>query len=159
MLEYLKLFGEWIKSVRTMSIAGTVAALALFLPAKWLEAIHMTPALDGAKPWLWLVFAVCISGIVYDSGNMVVIRERHKRRLRNLAFDEQDIMKRFVQRNGVTHDFHESDVPITNLLVRDKILSVGSPEMTGRNMYHFSTEPWILEYLKTNRRFVGLPKV
>jgi hypothetical protein len=157
-LEYLKLFEEWIKSVRTMSITGTVAALALFLPKCWLEAIHLYPTIDRFRPLLWLAFSVCVVGIAYDSGNILVIREKTKKRLRNLAKDEKSIMSRFVQRDGITHDFPESNVPMTNMLVRDKILFSGSPPMTGRNLYHFSTEPWILEYLKENRHLVGLAR-
>lgn len=139
-----------------MSIAGTVAALALFLPAKWMEAIQVSAAIDRFRPLLWLVLAICVAGILYDSGNLVVIRKKLKRRLRNLANDEKSVMCRFVQRDGITHDFPESNIPMTNMLVRDGILFRGNPPMTGRNNYHFSTEPWILEYLKKNRKFVGL---
>jgi hypothetical protein len=155
-MDYLKLIADWLKSVRTMSIAGTVAACALFLPEKWIQAARIDSAIDKFRPLLWLVLVSCIAGILYDTGHIVFVRQKLKRRLRNLANDEKDIMRRFVQHNGVSHQFHESEGTITHLLVRDRILFAGNPPITGNNHYNFLTEPWIVEYLKKNKKLVGI---
>ncbi len=72
-LEYLKLFAEWIKSVRTMFVAGAVAALALFAPERRLEAIHIYPAVDRFRPLLWLVLAISAAGLLYEVGKVILI--------------------------------------------------------------------------------------
>src|SRR5260370_19243369 len=71
-LEYLKLFAEWIKSVRTMFVAGMVCALALFAPERRLEAIHIYSAVDRFRPWLWLVLAISAAGLLYEVGKVIL---------------------------------------------------------------------------------------
>jgi hypothetical protein len=155
-LEYLKLFGEWIKSGRTMFIAGTVAALALFLPPYWLESVQIYSAIDHLRPLLWLVFSISPVGLAFDGGKAVFTRQRLKRRLRGLAREEQHALSHFVQAGGTSYPFPRYEVHVVGRLLMDKILALGHPAIDDRGNHNITIEPWILAYLREHQSLIGL---
>ncbi len=118
-LEYLRLFGEWIKSVRTMFVAGAVTALAVLAPARWLEAIHIYPAVDRFRPLLWLMFAISAAGLLYEVGKVILRAAERiltwftiRRRLHSLTADEQKMLAYYVREQISTWAWGVSDLGV-----------------------------------------------
>jgi hypothetical protein len=157
-LPYLKLFGEWIKSPRTLSIFGAVAALALFLPACWLETVHVYSAIDHYRAFLWLVFSLCVVGLVFDGGNAIFIRCKIKKRLHNLVRDEQEVLADFVHNDVSSTRFAAYQAGVTSGLVEAGILHVPTttdPTNVSAGFVYFVIEPWILRYLRKHMNCLG----
>ncbi len=160
-LEYLKLFGEWIKSVRTMFVAGAVTALAVLAPPRWLEAIHIYPAVDRFRPLFWLVFAISATGLLYEVGKAILgAAERIftwlkiRRRLHNLAADEQKILALYVREQISTWAWGVSDLGIPALVdagVLYLATTIGSVHADGGVRY-YTIKPWILKYVTKNKK-------
>ena len=157
-LPYLKLFGEWIKSPRTLSIFGAVAALALFLPACWLETVHVYSAIDHYRAFLWLVFSLCIVGLVFDGGTAIFVRCKIKKRLHNLARDEQQVLADFVLNDVSSTRFAAHQAGATSSLVAAGILHVYSttdPMNVDAGFIYYTIELWILRYLRKHMNCLG----
>jgi hypothetical protein len=163
-LEYLKLFGEWIKSVRTMFVAGAVAALALFAPERQLEAIHIYPAVDRFRPLLWLVLAISATGLLYEVGKAILDAGGHvftwlriKRRLHSLTADERKILALYVRDQVSTWAWGVSDLGIPSLVdagILYLATTIGDVHADSGIRY-YTIKPWILKYGTKNKKPVG----
>jgi hypothetical protein len=157
-LPYLKLFAEWIKSPRTLSIFGAVAALALFLPACWLATVHVYSGIDHYRAFLWLVFSLCVVGLVFDAGNAIFVRCKLKKRLHYLARDEQEVLADFVLNDVSSSRFAPTQAGATSSLAAAGILHVYSakePMNVDARFVYYTIEPWILRYLHKHMDCLG----
>ena len=164
-LEYLKLFGEWIKSVRTMFVAGAVSALAVFAPERRLEAIHIFPAVDRFRPLLWLVLAISAVGLLYEVGNVILDAGKRifiwftvRRRLRNLTVDERKILALYVRDQVSTWTWGVSDLGIPSLVdagILYLATTIGDVH-SDMGVRYYTIRPWILKYVTKNRN-LALP--
>jgi hypothetical protein len=163
-LEYLKLFGEWIKSVRTMFVAGAVAALAVFAPERRLEAIHIYPAVERFRPLLWLVLAISAAGLLFEIGKLLLsglstifIWLRIRRRLHNLAADERAVLVIYVGEQKSTWAWGISHYGPTSL-AEAGILHLAPTIGTlhaDTGLYYYTIKPWVLRYLTKNKELIG----
>jgi Super-infection exclusion protein B len=149
-IEYLKLFAVWINSAKTMFVFGAVAGTALFLPACWLETLHLSAAIEHYRPFLWLVFSVCLMGLVFDGSKAIGARQKTKSRLRHLARDEQEFLSHFVHNHVSTMQVLVFEAGPATSLTTDGILflspTIGDVALDKAVLY-FMIKPWILRYL------------
>ena len=137
-----------------MSVFGAVAAFPLFLPACWLEALHLSSAVDRYRPFLWLVFLVCVVGLIFDGVKTIVIREKHKYRLRHLARDEQELLSHFVLNQVSTQTVLAFQAGAASSLARDEIVFLG-PISAEEGVFYYTIKPWILRYLQKHTKYLG----
>lgn len=159
MIEYLKLFAEWINSPKTLSVFGAAAAFPLFLPACWLQALHLSDAIDRYRPLFWLIFLVCVIGLLFDGGKSIVNRERFKYRLRHLSRDEQEFLSHFVHEQVSTRAVLPYEARGASALVADGILflapTIGQPALEDGVIWYTIKPWWILRYLQKHSLFLG----
>jgi hypothetical protein len=162
-IEYLKLFGEWIKSVRTMFVAGAVAALALFAPDKWLEAIHIYPAIDRFRPFLWLLLAISATGLLYEVGKVlldvwgqVFTWLKVRRRLHSLTADERKVLALYVRDQVSTWAWGVSDLGIPSLVdsgILYMATTIGDVH-ADMGVRYYTIRPWILKYVTRKKKLL-----
>ena len=150
---------KWIReSVRPVFVFFIVSTLLLFLPRTWAAAIGIT---EGYQKYHFMAFVLSVGSFVWLVSfpiERAYRRREKKERLRNLSVDEREILRPFVSSSRTAHEFGQTWVPATHLLVKDVILEIGSPSIDLRGLYHFSMELWILEYLREHEDLVGVVK-
>lgn len=157
---------DWLQktSPHTMFTIFIVTGFALFLPNCWLERVHLQSFRDDHLVWIWIAFA--FSGVSFVTlpffgpnawQKKILARWQTKRRLRNLATDEQVVLRQFVNENVSTHPFVTTDSAVSSLEA-DGILSVAQPATgitQGAGMFYYRIQHWMLKYLKKHPEAVG----
>jgi len=157
---------EWFQktSPHTMLTILIVTGLALFLPNCWLQWAHLEAFRNEHLAWIWIAFA--LSGVSFVTlpffgpnaiQKRIFARAQAKRRLRNLASDEQDVLRDFVHENVSAHQFVTTQTAVSSLEA-DGILTVAQPStaITQRmGVFYYRIKPWMLRYLKKHPQFVG----
>jgi hypothetical protein len=136
-----------------MWIFATVSALALFLPTGWLNHIHVDSAIDRYRPGIWLVFSICVIGLltyplyaIDDKRKEVFLNRKIKRRLQMLAEDEKDVLALFLKNKVSSCGFIAYQPGASSLVDAGIIYPSSTIGARGPRLY-YTIHSWIYHYL------------
>jgi hypothetical protein len=150
---------KWIRvSVRPVIVLLIVSVLALFIPSSLALKFGLNEWLQRFHPWIVLVFTCSFVWVLtYPVERWYRTRQR-KKRLQNLASDEQDALRPYIQNGKTIHTFSAwQNIGLAKNLASLGILSDTLGRDGGQNP-HYAIDPWTYEYLRKNPDLVGLPK-
>jgi hypothetical protein len=152
---------DWLKpTAHTMTIIFILCGLALFLPGCWLEKAHLNGFLGQYQPWLWVGF--CFSGIYLATApffgenalhKKVAFRRKIKHRFQNVASDEKQALRRFLEHNFATVIMWPHESGVGSLAAAGILIRVS--EDLGNGQFTYGLTPAALAHISKNRTEVN----
>jgi hypothetical protein len=148
---------KWVReSVRPVYVILLLSGIGL-LPSSWLSAIGMADWASAHHPIIVLFF---LGSIIWVSSFPIENRYRHwgrVMRLNELAQDQKDALKPYIQNNKTTHYFGWTTVSEAKNLVKLGIFTeTGIVDGMGSPAY--AIDPWTFSYLRKHPELVGIKK-
>ena len=160
-LTWFRALIEWFKSPwKVLIVLAVMCGLLLFLPSCWLSMIGLEEWAEGHRVLEWGIFGFCVLMLAVNGLEAVGKRLRMKSRLKNLAADEQELLRPFVGGNLSTHHCVTYQAAMSSLEASG-ILTVAQPSTDitkDGGIFYFRIQPWMLRYLRQHPEHVGLPK-
>jgi hypothetical protein len=152
---------KWIReSIRPVVVILIVSALALFLPCSWLTNIGIAAWLQRYRPFAILFFAGSLVWLASFPVEQCYYGSQKKKRLHNLASNEQEALRPYILNKKTVHRFiWSADGGIVAHLEKSGIFSNVQMVEERSNYADVSIDLWTHGYLFNHPELVGVRKI